>query len=203
MDKREHIIYSALELFAEKGYDNTSVREISTKAGVNVAMVNYYFGSKEKLFESMIEYKSHFTRTRLKQLSEDESLGEMEKIRFLIHDYVTRILENPHYHRVLHQQMLLNARPELNTMIQNMFRDNTNHIRKIFDDGIRKGIFREVDVELTIISLFGTITQFLQRSYLFMENAEELHHSQYPEPLRLRLEEHLQQIMEAHLLKKG
>ena len=105
--------------------------------------------------------------------------------------------------RFLHQQMLFNARPELNTMIQNMFRDNTNHIRKIFDDGIRKGIFREVDVELTIISLFGTITQFLQRSYLFTENAEELHDSQYPEPLRIRLEDHLQQMMEAHLLKKG
>ena len=203
MDKREHIIHSALALFAEKGFDNTSIREISTKAGVNVAMVNYYFGSKEKLFEAMIEHKSHYLKTRLAQIAGDDSIDEMEKIRILIHDYVSRILTNPHYHRVLHQQMLLNARPELNTMIRCMFLDNTVHIRKIFDDGIRKGIFREVDIELTIISIFGTINQFLQRAYLFTDNAEELNHSEYPESLKTRLEKHLQELMEAHLLKQA
>lgn len=203
MDKREHIIRCALSLFAERGYDNTSIREISNKAGVNVAMVNYYFGSKEKLFEAMIEHKSHFLKTRLEQLSNDESLTEIEKIKTLISDYVARILENPKYHRILHQQMLLNARPDLNALIKVMFRDNTMHIRKIIEAGINKGIFNQVDVELTIITIFGTITQFLQRAYLFTDNAEELNNSHYPEDLKLRLEHHLHQLMQAHLLKNG
>ncbi|HNO01068.1 MAG TPA: TetR family transcriptional regulator, partial [Chitinophagaceae bacterium] len=39
----------AEKLFAEKGYNGTSVRDIAEKAGINLAMVSYYFGSKEKL----------------------------------------------------------------------------------------------------------------------------------------------------------
>jgi len=201
MDKREHIIHSAQSLFAEKGFDNTSIREISNKAGVNVAMVNYYFGSKEKLFEAMLEQKSHFLKTRLEEMSQDDTMSGMEKISKLISDYVNRILENPNYHRILHQQMLLNARPELNTMIKCMFRDNTVHMKKIFEKSIADGEFREVDIELTIISLFGTISQFLQRAYLFTDNVEELNNSQYPEELKIRLISHLQQMMQAHLLK--
>ncbi|MEO6915104.1 MAG: TetR family transcriptional regulator [Chitinophagaceae bacterium] len=201
MDKREYIIHSAMALFAEKGFDNTSIREISNKAGVNVAMVSYYFGSKEKLFEAMIEQKSNFLKTKLEQLCKDETMSEMQKINKLISDYVTRILENPAYHRILHQQMLLNARPELNTMIKSLFCENTRYIRKIFEAGIAKGEFREVDIELTIISMFGTISQFLQRAYLFTDNQEEFNNSQYPEEIRIRLESHLQQMMQAHLLK--
>ena len=96
--------------------------------------------------------------------------------------------------------MLLNARPELNTMIKCMYRDNTVFIKKIFEDGIASGEFRKVDIELTIMSMFGTISQFLQRAYLFTDNPEELNNSQYPEDLKLRLVSHLQQMLQAHLL---
>ncbi|MES1161400.1 MAG: TetR family transcriptional regulator, partial [Bacteroidota bacterium] len=48
-DKREHILIVAEELFGENGFDGTSVRDIAHKAGVNLAMISYYFGSKEKL----------------------------------------------------------------------------------------------------------------------------------------------------------
>ena len=57
MDKREKIIQSATELFIKQGFEGTSVREIATDADVNVALINYYFGSKEKLFESVVEYR--------------------------------------------------------------------------------------------------------------------------------------------------
>ncbi|WP_431212540.1 TetR family transcriptional regulator [Puia sp. P3] len=58
-DKREHILTSAEKLFAEKGFDGTSVRDIAQLAGVNLAMISYYFGSKEKLLEALIEFSRH------------------------------------------------------------------------------------------------------------------------------------------------
>ena len=51
MTKKETIIESAIKLFSTKGFEGTSVREIASDAGVNVAMINYYFESKEKLFD--------------------------------------------------------------------------------------------------------------------------------------------------------
>jgi AcrR family transcriptional regulator len=49
-ETRERILEAAQELFAEKGYDATSVRDITSRAGCNVAAVNYHFGGKEKLY---------------------------------------------------------------------------------------------------------------------------------------------------------
>ena len=46
-DKKDHIIAAAEKLFALRGYDSTSIRDICQEAEVNVAMVNYYFGSKK------------------------------------------------------------------------------------------------------------------------------------------------------------
>jgi len=49
-ETRERILDAAQALFAEKGYDSTSVRDITATAGCNVAAVNYHFGGKEKLY---------------------------------------------------------------------------------------------------------------------------------------------------------
>jgi TetR/AcrR family transcriptional regulator, regulator of cefoperazone and chloramphenicol sensitivity len=49
-DARSRLIEAAMELFAEKGYEGTSVRDLATAAGVNVAAVSYHFGSKDALY---------------------------------------------------------------------------------------------------------------------------------------------------------
>ena len=48
-EKQIAILEVAEELIARKGFDGTSVRDISSKAGINVAMISYYFGAKEKM----------------------------------------------------------------------------------------------------------------------------------------------------------
>ena len=47
-------------VFADLGYDGASTRLISSEAGVNMAMLNYYFGSKEGLFVAIFERKMLF-----------------------------------------------------------------------------------------------------------------------------------------------
>jgi AcrR family transcriptional regulator len=51
---REQLLHVAERLFAERGVAETSVRAITTEAGVNVAAINYYFGSKEDLFREIV-----------------------------------------------------------------------------------------------------------------------------------------------------
>ena len=74
IDKKTHIIDAAVELFAEKGFEGTSIRDIATKANVNLAMINYYFGSKEKLFECMVEQKAAYTKDILEEIVNNEKL---------------------------------------------------------------------------------------------------------------------------------
>jgi AcrR family transcriptional regulator len=53
---KERILRVACEVFAERGFRNTTIRDICQQAQVNVAAVNYYFNSKEKLYEAVCKY---------------------------------------------------------------------------------------------------------------------------------------------------
>ncbi len=50
LDTRTEILDAARDTFAEKGFDQASIRAIAAKAGVDPALVHHYFGTKEKLF---------------------------------------------------------------------------------------------------------------------------------------------------------
>lgn len=76
---REGIIREAELLFARKGYEGTSVREITQAAGVNLAAVNYHFGSKEKLLVELLDrVVAPINRERMRLLDEAEEAGEAD-----------------------------------------------------------------------------------------------------------------------------
>jgi AcrR family transcriptional regulator len=54
-DTRERILDAAEHLFAERGFDGTSIRDVTAEAGVNLAAVHYHFGSKEDLLRAVLE----------------------------------------------------------------------------------------------------------------------------------------------------
>ena len=55
-DTKERILDAAERLFAREGFHNTSLRAITGEADVNLAAVNYHFGSKEALLDAVISY---------------------------------------------------------------------------------------------------------------------------------------------------
>ena len=61
-ESRQRLLDSAEQLFAEKGFDSTSVRDLTQLAKCNVASVNYHYGSKEKLYQEV--FYNHFTLMR-------------------------------------------------------------------------------------------------------------------------------------------
>ncbi|MBZ0134661.1 MAG: TetR family transcriptional regulator, partial [Rhodanobacter sp.] len=50
---RDRILGTAEKMFAQRGFDGASLRQLTAAAGVNLAAVNYHFGSKEKLVEEV------------------------------------------------------------------------------------------------------------------------------------------------------
>ncbi|HEX6327719.1 MAG TPA: TetR family transcriptional regulator [Jiangellaceae bacterium] len=54
-DTRGGIVAAALEVFAERGYDGASIRQIAASAGVDPALVHHYFGTKEQLFLAVVQ----------------------------------------------------------------------------------------------------------------------------------------------------
>ena len=62
-DPRGRILSAAGREFAEKGFENTTIRDICTLASVNVAAVNYYFGEKHRLYIESVRH-AHEERSR-------------------------------------------------------------------------------------------------------------------------------------------
>jgi AcrR family transcriptional regulator len=201
MDKRSQILIAAEELFAEKGFDGTSVRDIAHLAGVNLAMISYYFGSKEKLFEALIEYRSGYTTVLLEEVASDENLTPMGKMFKLIDFYVERILTNHRYHNIVTRQFATLHSPELKEAMMRMKERNLEQIRKIMDDGEQKGVFRKVDMEMTMGTLFGTISQMTLSKdfYCRILGMWPSDPNVYSEELSDRLKNHLKDLMSAHL----
>ena len=103
-EKQIQILEVAETLFAEKGFDGTSIRDISKVAKINVAMISYYFGSKERLLQSLIVYRTTDIKTQLEHLLE-EDLEPIEKVNKLIEIYINRINNNKGIYRILHFEL--------------------------------------------------------------------------------------------------
>lgn len=203
-DKKEHIISKAVELFAEKGFEGTSIRDLAAKAEVNVAMVNYYFGSKEKLFEAMVQYKAAYLKGVIEEVSKDNSLNELQKLDKIIESYVNKMFSNRLFHRVIHQELMIHQRESIQDSIINIVSPNSLAIKNIIESGIRKGTFRKVDAPLVIASIFGTFNQVLLSkkmcNKLLDKNPDYI---PYEDPkFKKRLIDYLHDLLRTYLLKK-
>lgn len=201
MNKRELILEAAEELFAENGFDATSVRELASKAGVNIAMISYYFGSKEKLLEALVEYRASYLRERFYDLQK-EQIDPVDKIDKLIDLYVERIFSQRRFHRILHRQISLQNRSDLNIAIMSIILKNAEAVRDIIQEGVEKKVFRPVDAEMLIVSIIGTISQMnlstaLCASLLLRQPTVE---DPYSDELKKRLQEFLKSMAKRYLL---
>jgi AcrR family transcriptional regulator len=204
-DKKIHIINHAVELFAEKGFEGTCIRDLAARAGVNVAMINYYFGSKEKLFESLVEERASYSRGILDVIANNTSYSDIEKIERIIDAYINKLFTNRKFHRLLLQEMMLSQRETLAQAIVEILYPNSLIIKGVIEAGMKKGAFRKVDAPLVIASIVGTINQVLLSKRLCIKLLDkEPDYLPYDDPrFAERLSDHLKQLMHAHLLTQS
>jgi len=204
MSKREIIIESAIKLFSNKGFEGTSVREIAADAGVNVAMINYYFESKEKLFESVVEYRTSFLKGIFAELVNNKDLSPIEKIDIIIDQTIERKFSNSQFHHLLHRELSLDHRPQLRDAISNILLRNVDSVKTIIRNGIKDGVFQPVDIELTLATMLGTIHYLLTSDMMCQKilGKKKGFTAFQNKQLKKRLSEHTKQLMRSHLLKK-
>ncbi|MCF8257621.1 MAG: TetR/AcrR family transcriptional regulator [Flavobacteriales bacterium] len=117
---------AANRLFAEKGFGRTTTREIATEAGVNLALLNYYFNSKEELFQTiMFEVVGGFISQLQVLLNDDHSFEQ--KVQFVVDNYIN----------------LLTARPDLPVFMLSEIRNHPHEVveRLGLEKLIREALF--------------------------------------------------------------
>lgn len=90
----QKIIQAANKLFSQKGYAATKTRDIAEEAGTNLALLNYYFGSKENLYKKVVQEKLRLLLGAIGPVLSDEHVTLEDKIRSITDEYTTLLLEN-------------------------------------------------------------------------------------------------------------
>ena len=88
---REQIVLAAIKVFADRGYEKATVREICRRAGAaNLNAVNYYFGGKENLYRAILEIMFTAFGHRLQEaLADENAAGPEDRLRLFVSSYCT------------------------------------------------------------------------------------------------------------------
>lgn len=168
--KQLQIISVAERLFAAKGFSATSIRDISQEADINVSMVSYYFGSKDKLIEALFAVRAREFGARLDELIRDLGLSPMQRVNLMVDGIINRIFEKQCFHNVVLREQLSPDRrtPVISELLTELKLKNLRAMESIIHEGQKLGLFRnDVDVPMLSATLFGTVNQLLSTKHYY------------------------------------
>jgi AcrR family transcriptional regulator len=201
-EKQIQIMEAAEKLFADKGFNGTSVRDIADAAGVNLAMISYYFGSKEKLMEAMFQHRTRFFKLQLESMIQNKELEPMEKIELLIDQYIERLMNQQCFHRIMVREQMVNNNDFIAEQIHQIKRRNQELIKELIQEGQKKRAFKKnIDTPILMMTLVGTISQLLTTQHYYKEinGLQALTSEEFQKHMKKKLSQHLKKIFKAIL----
>lgn len=131
-EKTKLILDTALELFAEKGYHQTSISDITRKAGISKGLLYNYFESKDEVLRNIIQTGYNAAYDNL-DLNGDHSLAKEEFVHFLRITFQS-VRENPRFWK-LYSALVMH--PEIQDMVMTEYSGKAQEIQKLFLDFIK------------------------------------------------------------------
>lgn len=201
-DKQIHIIDVAEKLFAEKGFEGTSVRDIAHEADVNIAMISYYFGSKEKLLEAVFARRSAMITQQLTMVLDNKKLAPIDKVYLLIDFYIDQIIRNQHFHKIMVREQIAGRESSVGKAIAQIKSTNQSLIKQLILEGQKKRVFKHrIDVSMMMMTLIGTANQMIsaQQHYRILNDLEDMPDDQFETLIHKKLSVHLKNLFKAVL----
>jgi AcrR family transcriptional regulator len=203
IDKKDHILDVAEKVFSEHGFDGASTRMISGEANVNMAMLNYYFGSKEGLFIAVVERKITSFQDILQNLGSNTDMGPWDKIEKYIEIYGDKVVNNNCFQKLLYREMGINRRTELSDKLRSILMINVGELTKILDEGVKSGEFTpDIDVAMVIATLYGTKNYIINTPLMAstMLGFDVQDDKMMEEKLKPRIKTYMKRLLKAYLM---
>ncbi len=178
MDKISHtealILAAAKKVFLQKGMEGARMQEIADEAGINKALLHYYFRSKEKLFSQIFD---HAVRGIFDTIN--ESIRQEQDIyafiAVFVKKYMAIIRENPFISNFIFNE--INRNPDRVSDLAKFIRLDKAAYGQMIQKNIKQGKMISVKsehllVDLLGMSIFPVVARPLALNYLFNENEE-------------------------------
>jgi TetR/AcrR family transcriptional regulator len=158
---RAAILKAALEEFAHEGVTGARTDEIARRAGVNKALIYYYFKDKEGLYAAALEQVFSGLHERVATVLQRADLPPRERLLLYARTHFDYIASAPVYPRLVQREFMRSVgrtlSPAANRIMERHVKPLYSRLEKLIDDGIAAGDFRKVDPIQTVTSIIGTI----------------------------------------------
>lgn len=156
----DQILNAAKDVFQSKGMDGARMQEIADKAGINKALLHYYYRSKQLLFEAVFKNAFVLLAPQLNTILNDDSSIE-DKIKNFTNDYTTFMMKHPYLPNFIISELNRNEDFIIKLKEHTGF-PNLEKFKACLDGEINKGLIKPIDAgELFVNILALNIFPFL------------------------------------------
>lgn len=157
-NKKEKVILEVAEReFLMKGFAGARIVEIASQAGVSQSMLNYYFKSKEMLFDRVMEEKVKQLQESITVVFEMEGMSVVERIVEIIVRHFNFLCQNPDLPRFIINEVIANTE-----YLEKMKNENLPVLEKIFeqvqrdlDEAASRGEVRQMDAKTLLMDILS------------------------------------------------
>ncbi len=165
---RESLLKAAKKLFSQKGYDGTSVKELSDEAKVNISLTSYHFGGKEGLYRSCLEkFGTDLLAETERLLRPPESPDEFKLRLHMFSEFIVdKIITEPELSQISFRECDLET-PLVEDIFQTSFIGIFRAIISFFEVSQKKGFVEpELDPHTLASLFFGSLSHFARMDKL-------------------------------------
>ena len=138
---RQLLIEHARDLFVVQPYDKVSTRLVAERAGVNIAMIRYYFGNKAGLFEAMLRETLRPMQVQMQKLIDESSHNNFLD---LMRTYYREMVKVPRFPRLIAQVMNMPPSETQRELLEKVFLDVAKPAQDIiFEKLVEQGVLRK------------------------------------------------------------
>jgi len=153
--KKEIIVNVSQAIFARYGLGKTTVDEIAAAARMGKASLYHYFDSKEDIFKAVVEKEGRILKEKIQQAINNEKMPQ-QKIKVHLATRLKYLSEMANIHSALKDDNL-DQYPFIKEIRENAFHEEMGIIKSILVDGVKAGIFKIRDIELTSFALMSAL----------------------------------------------
>lgn len=154
---RDKILLAAKEVFIEKGKDGARMQEIADRAGVNKAMLFYYYTNKDLLYKEILKTNISQIFIHVQKIFISE-IDPKKKIEQVVSAYFNFISENRDLPKLILREIASggdNIKEVIMDIKKNVPFDIPHNIIAMINESIKKNQFRKIDPQQTVISIVG------------------------------------------------
>lgn len=196
----EKILDAAQTVFIQKGMDGARMQEIANEAGINKALLHYYFRSKQKLFEAIFGVVFSKAFPNIKQFMTSDIPVE-EKLGQFIEKYIDLLFQNPYLPSFILKE--INRDPEFLAIVIKKQGANPGDIFNVFEKEMDAGNIKRMDPRELMINVIGlSVFPFAAKplmQIMFFDNDKK----SYKEFLKQRKETVKKFVLDAILVKES